>query len=154
MVVLGPNENREGFTMSTVKTVTGYALTLIVILALVVGACGIETETPAAPQPAPPVEDPTTTDDLDEYDTEQMLDVYEATMSHVSDVIVDSLDPYELEAQCAWHEAQPQQSVDSFMLGVLDTMPDEIVYLITEKRMRADVRAEIDEACFFASIGQ
>lgn len=140
--------------MSTFKTVTGYALTLIVILALVVGACGVETETPAAPQPQPPVEDVTTTDDLDEYDTEQMLAVYEATMSHVSDVIVDSLDPYELEAQCAWHKARPQQSVDSFMLGVLDTMPDEIVYLVTEKRMRADVRAEIDEACFFASIGQ
>lgn len=142
--------------MSTVKTVTGYALTLIVVLALVVGACGIDTTTETSaeprrtatqPQPAPPVEDPTTTDDLDEYDTEQMLDVYEATMSHVSDVIVDSLDPYELEAQCAWHEAQPQQSVDAFMSGVLDTMPDEIVYLVTEKRMRADVRAEIDEAC-------
>lgn len=133
--------------MSNIKTVTGYALALIVILSLVIGACGIETSTVSS-QPAPAAED------LDSYDEEQMLAVYDATVDAISGIITRATTPQELDTQCAWHKGNREASIDSFMSGFLRSMPDEMRYLVAEEQMRSDVGREIDEACFFASIGQ
>lgn len=151
--------------MSTTKTVTGYAVTLVAVLALVVAACGIDTETPAAPQPQPPVEDVTVSDDttasddtgdadgIDEYDTVLLLSLYEESLEYMPGVIETLFDPF----MCELYDT-PQGKRDFWGgffdsdMGFWSTAPDELQYILTDAEIKADVAPMIDTRCAFLGV--
>lgn len=147
--------------MSTAKTVTGYALALIVVLALVVGACGIDTTTETSTsKPQLPVEDVTVTDDnagdadgIDEYDTVLLLSMYEDSLEYMPGIIEALFDPF----MCELYDT-PQGKRDFWNgffdgdMGFWSTAPDELHYLLTDAEIKADVAPMIDARCDFLGV--
>ena len=130
--------------MSTFKTVTGYALALIVVLALVVGACGIDNSD-RVPMNAMEFdrasEAENDVDDLDEYDTDQLLEQYNLALSYVDELYAS--DPM----ACADYRRNPLGHLRDFAEGFKITAPDEIWYIVTDVQLMKDVETIIAPVC-------
>ena len=103
----------------------------------------------------PPVEDVTVTDSelpegdgIDEYNTVQLMHIYEASLEAIPSVLPLSMGPNECETYGSIvGNAQ-------FWIGFFDqdhgfwsTAPDELQYLLTEKQVKQDVAPMIDAYC-------
>jgi hypothetical protein len=137
------------------KTIAGYGLTLIAVLALVVAACGIDDTEQRTATPAPTEEltataqaEPYVVDPLDEYDAQAMLVQYERALSLAPVVLQSMTIDEQLEVCSALTNARTGAPlVEDMLAGFKTTAPDEVFYLVPEDQVKADLRDAFIDAC-------